>query len=607
VTAFVKFPGEAAAEPAAAGKTNAPALAVAGYLVEGNTVLPDEQLNAIFTKYTGPAIGIEQIRAALGELQLTYRDFGFVTVGVALPRQQVTNGIIRVQVTEGRLGEITVVGNHYFSSNNVRRALPGLATNVLPNKKWLQPEIDRANANPDRQIYPMILPGATPGTSTLQLQVQDQVPLHGHLELNDKATPDTPRTRIDSALQYNNLWQLDHQLGVGYTFSPQAMKPDNQAPQFYDQPAVASYSGYYRIPLGVPTSLRETYEEMPVNFGYDEATHRFNLPPLTGSPELIFYASRSTTDTGAMDGPVSTISDTATLVTKSQDAEREPTSTANIGARYILPLPEREGIQSSFSAGFDFKSYRSQTIITNFTYVQQFTTDSPPILITNITVPNRTYTASSVVYAPLSLGWSGSRADGSGSSSLGLNGSLYLAMLSSSDARIQALAGSAKAGGNYTTLNFNLGREQKLPWDWSLLARANGQWSSKPLISNEQFALGGVNSVRGYFEGDDHGDSGWSTSLEARTPFFNTQVATMDNYAPTWLRASVFMDYGQRYLLDPAPGISSVRSFLGSGFGVYGNINNHLEARINVAWPVFDSANSRAGLPFVHFAVGVQF
>jgi hemolysin activation/secretion protein len=604
VTAFVKSPGKAAAEPAAGGKTNAPAFEVDGYLVEGNTVLPDEQMNAIFSKYTGPAISIEQIRAALGELQLTYREYGFVTVGVALPRQQVTNGIIRVQVTEGRLGEITVVGNRYFSADNIRRALPGLATNELPNTKWLQPEIDRANGNPDRQIYPKILPGAIPGTSTLMLQVQDQFPLHGHLELNDKATPDTPRTRIDSALQYNNLWQLDHQIGLGYTFSPQAMKPDDYGPQFYDQPAVASYSGYYRIPFGASKSLRETYEEMPVNFGYDEATHRFNLPPLTGSPELILYASRSTTDTGFRYGPVSTITDTSTLLVTSQDAERDPTATANIGARLILPLPQWRSVQSSFSAGFDFKTYQLQTLITHSTTVTFLDSNGPP-LSTTVSLP--TYAANSVVYAPLSVGWSGSESDSLGSTSFGLSDSLYLAMLASSSARFQALAGSPKAGGNYTTLNFNLGREQKLPGDWTLLARANGQWSSEPLISNEQFAIGGVNSVRGYFEGDEQGDSGWSASLEARTPFFKTQVATLDDFVPTWLRASVFLDYGQRYLIDPQPGVSRVRSLMGSGFGVSANINNHLEARVAVAWAVFNSPNSQAGLPFVHFALGAQF
>jgi hypothetical protein len=424
------------------------------------------------------------------------------------------------------------------------------------------------------------------------------------LELNDKATPDTPRTRIDSALQYNNLWQLDHQIGLGYTFSPQAMKPDDYGPQFYDQPAVASYSGYYRIPLGAPTSLRQTYEQMPVNFGYDEATHRFNLPPLTGGPELILYASRSTTDTGVRFGPVSTITDTSTLLVTSQDAERDPSATANIGARFIQPLPEWRGILSSFSAGLDYKSYQLQTLLTHSTSVTILNSNAPP---TNITVSLPTYAANSVVYAPISVGWSGSESDSLGSTSFGLNDSLYLAMLASSSARFQALAGSPKAGGNYTTLNFNLSREQTLPGDWTLSARANGQWSSEPLISNEQFALGGVNSVRGYFEGDEQGDSGWSASLEARTPFFKTQVATVDDFVPTWLRASVFLDYGQRYLLGPQPGVSRVRSLMGSGFGVSANINNHLEARVAVGWAMFDSANTQAGLPFVHFALGAQF
>jgi hemolysin activation/secretion protein len=59
-----------------------------------------------------------------------------------------------------------VTGNRYFSTNNVRRALPSLRTNVLLNTRWLQPELDRANANADRQIYPVVSPGPEPGTTT---------------------------------------------------------------------------------------------------------------------------------------------------------------------------------------------------------------------------------------------------------------------------------------------------------------------------------------------------------------------------------------------------------------------------------------------------------
>ena len=159
MTAFLKSPWQVEGQPAAPGKTNTPAFEVIGYSVDGNTLLPDDQLEAIFSKYTGPAVGFDTVKAALAELQLTYRDYGFVTVSVSLPSQRITNSIVRVLVTEGRLVGIRVVGNRYFSSNNIVRSLPGLETNVLLNSKWFLPELNRANANPDRQISAKILPG----------------------------------------------------------------------------------------------------------------------------------------------------------------------------------------------------------------------------------------------------------------------------------------------------------------------------------------------------------------------------------------------------------------------------------------------------------------
>ena len=72
----------------------------------------------------GTNVSFDGIRAALTELQMAYRERGFVTVSVGLPQQKLTNAEVNVQVTEGRLAAINVKGNHYFSSNNVMRALP---------------------------------------------------------------------------------------------------------------------------------------------------------------------------------------------------------------------------------------------------------------------------------------------------------------------------------------------------------------------------------------------------------------------------------------------------------------------------------------------------
>ena len=104
------------------------------------------------------------------------------------------------------------------------RALPSLHTNMLLNSHVLQRELDMANASRDRQIYPVIGPGPEPDTSELTLKVKDQLPLHARLELNNQATPGTPDLRANFSAQYDNLWDLEHQIGLQYSFSPEQFK-----------------------------------------------------------------------------------------------------------------------------------------------------------------------------------------------------------------------------------------------------------------------------------------------------------------------------------------------------------------------------------------------
>jgi hypothetical protein len=167
---------------------------------------------------------------------------------------------------------------------------------------------------------------------------------------------------LDTALQYDNLWQRDHQVGLDYNFSPQQMKSGNY--NFYDEPMVASYSGYYRLPLGVGQGLRENYENLPVTFGYDEATHKFNLPPATGNPDLIFYASRASSDTPVLYGPLKTIFTNSLAEITQQTAQHTPTINDDAGTRLTVPLREFLGINSSVQAGFDYKSYQAETYST---------------------------------------------------------------------------------------------------------------------------------------------------------------------------------------------------------------------------------------------------
>jgi hemolysin activation/secretion protein len=596
------------ARAGAAAATNAPsaepAFEVVRYHLDGNTVLPPEKLGFL-TNYTG-MVTREQVLKGLGELQLLYRNLGFATISVTLPQQRLTNGVVEVKVFEGKLESINVVSNRYFSSNNVLRTLPDLQTNILLNTKWLQPELDRANLNPDRQIYPVISPGQQPGYTDLNLDVKDQLPLHGHIDFDDKSTPSTPLLRVDSALQYNNLWQENHQIGFQYNFSPQQFKSPGYPAAFYDKPTVDSYSAFYRLPLGTPAGLREDYERLPVDFGYDQITHRFNLPPASGSPELLFFASRSASDTDLRYSPLQTIATNPLAQITSQSAEQDLTITEDAGAKFNLPLKDFHGIHSTLSFGIEYKTFYALGFSTNLSYFSTPITNNGVASVSNFTITLPSNTRRYLTYAPLSLGWSGSRDDNRGSWSFNFGENLFLSPLASARTNFQAVAGSKSAGGNYASFNLNLTREEKLPDGWSLLARGGAHWATEPLISNEQFPLGGTDGVRGYQEGENYSDVGWKLMLDLRArPYTVGSFPVEHGAVPAFVRPSIFMDYGEGYQLDRSA--SATERQWGTGFGTFLTAGEHFEARLSLGWALLNTPTTSAGSLQAYFSVGTQF
>ncbi len=342
-----------AAQAAAAADTrvhvvepnSGPRFEVRHYQIIGNTVLPPAVFARTITNIDGAFgtnVSFEGIRTAVTELQKAYTVRGYVTVSVGLPQQKLTNATVKIEVTEGRLETIRVKGNQYFSSNNVMRALPSLHTNMILNAKVFQAELNRANANQDRQIYPVIEPGMDPGTSDLTLKVKDRLPLHAKMELNNQSSPGTPDLRLNSSAVYNDLWQQEHSLGVQYSFSPGFYKGGTQW-NLYDVPLVANYSGFYRMPLGNPEAIEDVIDSKPASFGYDEATRKFNLPPASGQPELNFFASRSTIDTGLQTLSSSVLYDLPGVRVITQDnVQQDLTVNNDVGARLNASLKSQQ-------------------------------------------------------------------------------------------------------------------------------------------------------------------------------------------------------------------------------------------------------------------------
>jgi len=593
-----------AAPPAAAEK--GPGFNVRAYEIRGDTHLSVETLTQILTNYVGTNITVSDIVKAAAALQSEYRDRALPTVNVTLPPQEITNGIVKIRVFEGRLASIQVVNNQYYSSSNVLRALPGLKPGMILNSRTFQAELDRANANQDRQIYPRLEPGPTEGTTLLRLRVEDRLPLHAKLELNNQSSPGTPALRLNGSAVYGNLWQSEHSLGVQYSGSPNDFKA-SEPWRFYDQPLVANYSAFYRMPLGAQTAVAEQIASKPWTFGFDEATRKFNLPPPSGRPELNLYASRATIDTGLLTLSDEKIQDIPGFLSISKnDLQQDLTINQNLGSRLSFPVTESPEFRSTFSLGPDYKTYELTSYKTNNFIVSVITLaenglPNPPTVST-VTSPVPT-TRRVLKYLPLSFRYDVSARDDLGMTAVGLGVSAN-AWYSDSLANLRNITGSSRSSGHWLILTPSLSRDFVFRTNWTLTVRADGQWANEPLISNEQFGAGGVSSVRGYQQGEVFGDTGWRVSLEQKTPAH--LVGFINSKLPLTIRGSIYMDYAETYLLDPQGRAGHVPLW-GGGVGGVISAGTHWEARFLFSLPLLQTSFTSAFAPRFDFGLTAQF
>jgi hemolysin activation/secretion protein len=594
------------------------------YEVSGNTLLSSNVILRILAPYTGEGVDISKITNAVGALQLEYYHRGYISVKVTAPPQSVTNKVIYFRVIEGKLSAIKILHNRYFSSNNIMSSLPYVKTltsgDRILNSKVFQTELDRANSNPDRQISPEVRPGLEPGTTALILDVKDRLPLHGRVDLDNYSPPGTPELRVNANVSYGNLWQLDHSLGFQYGFSPSFCKPSQGQGTHLsldplDIPEVAYYSGFYRAPLGPPTAAETQISEDQTHFGYNETTKQFVPPPAIGRPELTAYASRSTTGP-TIYGPETTVVNTALLNIQRQLISQQYTSQTTVGARLSIPLSPWNGIQSSWSVGIDYKNDKVVTLPTNNFYYTTIVThgnnsSAPPTkTVSSIAIPG-VATYPSLNYTPLFLGWNAWRQDHWGQGPKPdlwsqMNGGISLVAGTGGTFSTQRTFPSLISESTESTTEFvavrpQLSRTQILPDNFTLYGSMAGQWANVPLLNLEEFELGGNASVRGYREGELYADTGWVGQLELRSPIYwrgqGVKIGT---------QITVFSDYGEGYKLDEAAGQHPNQALWGEGVGINFNLGRYVESHILIAWPLINSAFSKAYRERISFSVSAQ-
>jgi hemolysin activation/secretion protein len=184
--------------------------------VVGNTVFSDAQIAEVTAPFKNRTLlteDLEQLRLAL---TLLYVNKGYLTSGAIIPDQDVTEGVVTVQVIEGKLTRIDVEGNRWFTDSYLHDRLElGSRTPVTldPLQEQLQllqqdKRIERVNAE--------LRPGDQRGESVLNVRVADRNPFHASMEVNNYQTPLVGEIRGVGTLVDDNLTGHGDPLSLSY-------------------------------------------------------------------------------------------------------------------------------------------------------------------------------------------------------------------------------------------------------------------------------------------------------------------------------------------------------------------------------------------------------
>ena len=110
----VEKPAPPPAAPSPTPLDSAPRFVLRGYHVDGNTVLDNASIEAVFAPYLNRPVSIADLEEIRTRLTRLYVDRGYINSGFVIPDQDASSGVVTFRAVEGRVTEVNTKGTEHF-------------------------------------------------------------------------------------------------------------------------------------------------------------------------------------------------------------------------------------------------------------------------------------------------------------------------------------------------------------------------------------------------------------------------------------------------------------------------------------------------------------
>ena len=271
--------------PSDQAQSTGPSLQVTGFVLEGNSAIPNEQLLPLLDDLKNRTLTLGQLQAATNRITRFYRERGYPLARAYLPAQEIDGGRVWIAVLEGRYGQVQI-NDQAGLSDSVLAPLAALQAGDAVQARPLERSLLLLQDTPGVEVKSTLRPGSSTGTSDLLVNIERAPLLSGSIDADNYGNRFTGQYRLGGTLNLNSP------LGLGDRLTLRAMGSDEE--QNYGRIAYQLPVGPWSTQLGVAYSdmdyqLAKDFEDLDAH-GNARIASVFALQPLVRSRDFSLYA-----------------------------------------------------------------------------------------------------------------------------------------------------------------------------------------------------------------------------------------------------------------------------------------------------------------------------
>lgn len=172
--------------------------------LSGATLLSPSAKKRLVAPWLNQCLDIARLNTLTNAVSDWYISRGYITSRAFLTEQDLSGGVLRLAVLEGKLQQIRLEG---VPARTLTMTFPGLEGKIL-NLRDIEQGMEQLNRVRQRPVEIEILPGDRQGYSVVNLTASPEFPLSGSASFDNSGQKSTGTGQLSGALYGNNLLGL---------------------------------------------------------------------------------------------------------------------------------------------------------------------------------------------------------------------------------------------------------------------------------------------------------------------------------------------------------------------------------------------------------------